>query len=176
MSRKELTQEFIKEILFYDPLTGIFTWRKPTGSKMKIGQRAGCKAPIGYNLIKINRKLYRTCRLAFLYMTGGWPIEIDHINKNKSDDRWNNLRNGDRAANNYNKDLQSNNKSGYTGVSFDKRDNNWDAHCYKNGKRYYIGAFSSPKNAYEARMKWLQTNDLQQYNIVQPAISSAPAE
>ena len=88
MSKQIITQKSLKEILCYDPGTGIFTWLI-TVSNVKIGDMAGCLHPSGYWLIKVNRRRYQAHRLAFLYMTGKFPAnEVDHINHVCGDNRW----------------------------------------------------------------------------------------
>jgi len=88
-----LTQAELHQYLNYDPQTGIFTWKVKLSDKINIGQKTGCKNNRGYLLIKINKKLYRAHRLAWLYVYGYFPkFTIDHINRIKTDNRIENLR------------------------------------------------------------------------------------
>lgn len=78
-SSKQLTSETLKELLHYNPETGIFTWAKNAGQRAQVGRIAGSRTPSGYIKISLSRKLYAAHRLAWLYMTGSWPEnEIDH--------------------------------------------------------------------------------------------------
>lgn len=142
-----LTQERLKQLVNYDPLSGEFTWKI---ARKKASQSAECGRinSHGYRVIGIDYSQYRACRLAFLYMNGKFPNDqVDHINRNKQDDRWINLRNVTSIENNQNTTKKSNNSSGYKGVSLNKRTNKWLAQiCFK-GKRHYLGVFNSPEIA-----------------------------
>ena len=88
-----LPVHILKENLFYDPFTGIFTRRISNCNKVKIGDTAGSMDGNGYILININGKSYRAHRLAWLYMTEKMPEElIDHKNGVRHDNRFCNLR------------------------------------------------------------------------------------
>lgn len=96
----QLTQTRLKELLFYNPETGNFTWLVRSADRIKIGQTAGCLDKTnGYISIKVDKRRYTGHRLAYLYMTGEFPTEIDHINRNRADNRWENLRNVPHSIN-----------------------------------------------------------------------------
>ena len=83
-----ISQGELKEVLEYNPDTGVFIWRKPNGNRVKVGNVAGNKSVNGYIRIKI-KKEYLAHRLAYLYMIGNFPEnDIDHINHIKDDNRW----------------------------------------------------------------------------------------
>lgn len=94
-----LTVERLREILHYDPETGIFVWRIQAKATRPIGSKAGHNRG-GYVQLCINQVRYYAHRLAWLYMTGDWPkFEIDHKNRIKNDNRWINLRDVTRSVN-----------------------------------------------------------------------------
>jgi hypothetical protein len=89
----ELTQERLKELLHYDPETGIFTNLTQRGGHAKKGAVAGTKNSIGYVCIRIDYDQYRAHRLAWLYVYGEFPEKfIDHMNEIRDDNRIINLR------------------------------------------------------------------------------------
>jgi hypothetical protein len=114
-----LTVERLKEILHYDPLTGLFTWLVTVNYNAKAGSIAGTLNKSGYILIMIDRKSYRAHRLAFLYMTGEWPKNlVDHKPPGvKSDNRWENLREATYSQNACSRKTQEGTKSGLKGVT-----------------------------------------------------------
>ena len=95
-----ITQERLRELLFYDEDTGDFTWKEDRNPKAQEGDVAGCLKMSGYVEIKIEGTLYYAHRLAFLYVDGSFPIkQTDHKNGEKSDNRWCNLRRVDARGN-----------------------------------------------------------------------------
>lgn len=106
MAQNSLMKPTMKEIkaqLFYDPETGVFTWLE-TAQKRWIGKEAGSINLSGYRQISIKDSVYYAHRLAFCYMTGEWPDkQIDHINGNRSDNRWSNLREVPNLVNSQNR-------------------------------------------------------------------------
>lgn len=80
-------------------------------------------------------------------------FETDHINRNKLDNRKQNLRTVTQTQNRYNIGLQKNNTSGYKGVLWNKDRNNWMAYIYKNTKRIYLGSFSNINDAHNIRLQ-----------------------
>jgi Demerecviridae HNH endonuclease len=101
--RNDLTAERVRELLDYDPETGIFIWRIDRGMRARAGDRAGFIRQDGYICIKINGVAYQAHRLAFLWMSGSWPAEqIDHVNRVRHDNRWTNLREATPSENSIN--------------------------------------------------------------------------
>lgn len=144
-----LTQTRLKELLSYDPETGIFTWVKTVSNRAPAGKTAGADGH-GYRDIRLYGRLYKAHRLAWLYMTGDWPLDqIDHINGTRSDNRWVNLRAATLTENNRNIGTQVNSTTGYKGVS--KHGSNYRAECYADGHRIRKSGFLTP----EAAHAWL---------------------
>src|SRR5207244_1723887 len=100
-----LTSDYLKHLLHYDPLTGVWTWMNPMPrSKMYRGDIAGSVDSNGRRKIRIASGYYYSARLACLYMTGKWPVEqMDHENRIRDDDRWENLREATQSQNSYNR-------------------------------------------------------------------------
>jgi hypothetical protein len=146
-----LTQKELKELLHYDPNTGIFTWCINKRG-CKIGNIAGYCDPKNYIIIGINGKLYGAHRLAWLYVYGIWPKDqIDHIDGNPNNNRISNLRECDNRGNQQNKTKQKNNKSGYLGVYFYR--NKWVAQIKHQKKVYHLGRYNTPEEAHDAYLR-----------------------
>jgi hypothetical protein len=150
-----ISQAQLKEVLEYNPDTGLFTRIKSIGSSnRKVGNVAGYKKDVGYITIKINRKLYKAHRLAYLYMTGKFPENsIDHINHIKHDNRWINLRDATNSQNHANQVKPKNNTSGYKGVCWNKQDKKWRAKIEYMYKDIHIGYYTTAEEASEAYKK-----------------------
>jgi len=141
-----LTQERLKEILHYDPQTGEWRWKQRLAWRIDVGERAGTINQLGYLIITIDGTLYAAHRLAFLYMTGEWPIdEVDHCDLNKANCVWSNLRQSIHQQNCSNVRKRLNNTSGFKGVSRSR--NQWAACIRKNGKTIHLGRFDKPEDA-----------------------------
>lgn len=151
MSKNILTQERLKEVLDYDEFTGTFTWKVSMGQRGKIGTVAGGKHHKGYYFIQYDGVRSSTHRLAFLYMTGSIPQEVDHIDKNPSNCAWSNLRSCTRTQNQANKSKQTNNTTGLVGVSRASRETKqgrrYEASISKDGKCNHLGSYLDPLNA-----------------------------
>lgn len=145
-----LTQKRLKEMLDYNPETGVLTWVISQG-RVKTGDICNSKCRYGYVMVRLNSKKYRAHRLAFLYMTGKWPEFIDHINHVRDDNRWVNLREVTYQENNRNASISKNNKSGFTGVCWITRDEKWLAKIVINKKPVYLGFYGDRFEAICAR-------------------------
>lgn len=150
----ELTQEYLKSVLNYCPETGVFTWRV-TGRGRRLNRVAGYDdGRTGYQYISVGGKRYLAHRLAWLYIIGDWPKDqIDHIDGEKSNNIFSNLREANNSQNNSNKPAQQNNQSGYKGVSFVNRKKPWVAQLTVEGKNIWIGRFETKELAYAAYCK-----------------------
>ena len=147
-----MTQNQLKLIVHYNPLTGIFTWLKDTGFRKRVGATAGCLTSDGYILIGIHNSLYKAHRLAWLYVYGEMPIKhIDHINHTRSDNRIINIREATPHINQKNMTMFSNNKTGFTGVGYDKKRNRYRATIQHKGKHIFLGRFITKEDAIIAR-------------------------
>lgn len=147
-----ITQDQLKEVLEYDPISGNWTWLKTLANRALKGSSAGYINNIGYKMITIYGKLYQSSRLAFLYQTGSMPEKyVDHIDGNRSNDKWSNLREATATQNQFNKPMQKNNTSGRKGVSWDKRKNKWVARLWIKRKCVYQEYFNNRQDAIYAR-------------------------
>lgn len=119
----ELTQTKLRTLFFYSSKTGLFI-RKITqrGGRANKGAIAGTKNTKGYLCIKIEGVSYKAHRLAWLYVYGDWPInQIDHKDKNKANNKIENLRCVTNKINCQNQKQRATNKSGVMGVIPNKK-------------------------------------------------------
>jgi len=146
-----ITQKELKKILNYNPDTGIFTWLIRPSQSVRSGSIAGHIEVSGYSRIRINKKMHSSHRLAFLYMLGYFPKNYaDHINGNRSDNRWSNLREATRQQNQCNQKLSSRNTSGYKGVVWVEKRNKWRAMISMFGTMKHIGHYDNVLDAAKA--------------------------
>ena len=145
-----MTNKELKEILHYDELTGISTWLE-NRSKMKVGDTAGSlrkdKSGKHYKQIKIRYKTYALHRIIWFYMTGRWPNQIDHIDGNGLNNKWNNLRDVNIFVNSQNQRTPVNNTSGVIGVNLIKSTGKWRSRISVKGERIDLGCFDDFNNA-----------------------------
>lgn len=163
-----LTQEELKELIHYNPDTGIFTW-KPRSIKWFKTKRTfnwwngrysntvagNLHTSVGktYNIIRINYKAYKAHRLAFLYMNGNFPIEeVDHEDGNGINNKFSNLRLVNHRENSKNRRKRSNNTSGVTGVGFCKTKLKYVTHIVDTfGNHINLGTFNTFQEAIKVR-------------------------
>ena len=149
-----LTQSRLKELFSYDYKTGNFTVIKNRkGSSKKIGDLLGSKNFAGYLEAAIDAKKYYLHRLAYLYMTGSFPEgNIDHCNRNKSDNSWKNLKVVTQQENLENNILPRKHGSlGYRGVHRYK--DKFRAKINHKGKQIHLGQFATIEEASQAYLK-----------------------
>lgn len=160
MARTIVTQNLVRELLHYDPETGIFTWRHrdreyfPTDHAQKAwnaklaGKKAGAMSYYGYIQIGIFGRLFRAHRLAILYVTGSFPnIDIDHVDRDKTNNRFDNLRIVNRSINQQNRvNPRSDNKTKILGAQ-QRSGKRFVARIGVNGKYHHLGSFSTAEEA-----------------------------
>jgi len=135
-----ITQERLKEVLHYNPDTGDLTWLKRIAVCVTVGTVLTGITDRGYGRVKIDGKTHKLHRLAWLYMHGSLPLEIDHINGKRADNRAANLRSVSRSENQKNMSLSRHNKSGVSGVTWDKREQRFKARI---GRKLFLGTFDN---------------------------------
>lgn len=152
--KNELTHERLTTLLSYDKDAGCLHWKTHRAGQPKPGTVAGVVAPDGYRKIRVDGENYQAHRLIWLYMTGNWPTsEIDHINLDKSDNRWANLREASHKQNMRNVARRKRNKTGYKGVYNHQGTPWWRAQISIDGKAVYLGTFRDPKLAHQAYVR-----------------------
>jgi hypothetical protein len=139
---KGVTAERLRELLDYNPATGVFKWKLSYRMRRK-GLVAGRRHGGWYWCIRVDSREYLAHRLAWLYVYGRWPLDqIDHINGIRFDNRIANLR---EATNSQNKQNRKPKVAGLKGVYRQK--NRWRARITINRRCLYLGTFSTPEAA-----------------------------
>lgn len=162
-----LTQEQIKNLFDYDAATGKLSW------KDKKEQLAGTKLINGYRQVSVNGKRYLSHHLIWLIFHGELPKQLDHVNRNKSDNRIENLRECNSVENMQNRKSLVNTSSCYKGVRINKQTSNWRAVFTINGISNYLGEYCSEINAalahdkcaikYKSEFTYLNFPELENY-------------
>lgn len=146
-----LTVARLREVLDYNPLTGEFTWKVATSNRVKVGEKAGAPGVQGYQVIGLDGILYRRARLAWLFMTGEFPTEtVDHIDLDRGNDRWANLRAATMSQNQANQGRPAHNTSGLKGVHLVKRTGRWRAQVAHQRKKRSLGCYGTKEEAQAA--------------------------
>ncbi len=136
-----------QQIFSYDPETGFVTRAVSTGN-VKAGSVADTRNDRGYLVVHALGRRTKVHRLAWLLHYGDWPQgEIDHINRDKADNRITNLRVVSRAENCRNRGLRRDNISGVTGVTWRPDLKRWRATISAGGRIKHIGHFDTVEAA-----------------------------
>lgn len=145
-----ITQDYIKELFHYKG--GNLFWRAHRG-RMSEGSMAGSCDNHGYSRIRVGRKLYLTHRLVFLYHHGYLPEnDIDHIDRCKTNNKIENLREVSKSCNMRNSTQRSQTSSGVKGLSWNKAHQKWLAHIAVHGALKYLGIYSDFTEAVTHRL------------------------
>ena len=161
--RENITPEYLRQIIDYDPETGEMTWLPRTAemfggcapeqcadwfNKNMAGKIAGGVGPRGYRMLEISGKNFRAARVAWAIAHGRWPSDqIDHINCIRSDDRLSNLREATAHQNARNKSASVRNATGVKGVHFERSKNKFMAQVRANGEYVFRRRFKTLEEA-----------------------------
>lgn len=159
-----ITEKELKSRVRYDDLTGNLLRIKPQGrgGRWKVDSVVGTKDKDGY-IVTYMGKYYKVHHLVWLYHHGYLPNMLDHINRNPSDNRIENLREVNKRCNSINSKLQRNNTSGIKGISWNKSLCKWEAYIHFHNKKKGLGYFLNIKDAKEARL--LEENKTEDFVI-----------
>lgn len=143
------THDRLREVLDYNPESGVLTWRVKIARKIRVGDEAGCPSGKGYRVLQVDQHQAQAHIWAWYWMTGTWPEhDIDHIDGNGMNNRWSNLRLSTRAENMWNTvAARSHNTTGRLGVGYDRRREVWFARITVNGSVKYLGTYPTPEEA-----------------------------
>jgi hypothetical protein len=143
-------QARLLDLLRYDRATGSLIWIKNQG-RAKAGSVAGTLDTQGYIVVKIDRTVFRAHRLIWKIVSGMDPHdEVDHIDGQPGNNRWENLRDCSRQQNMANSKLPSTNKSGLKGISWKKSSQKWQAKIKANSVWHHVGYFNDIGEASQA--------------------------
>lgn len=148
-----LTHDELTRLLHYDKVTGLFIRKITTASNCIAGEVSGSSPPSarGYVKIAINGRSYTAHRLAWFYVHGKWPThQIDHKDKNRSNNAFDNLREATGQQNKCNTGPRKTNKSGRKGVSYFKPCHKWRAQIQVGNRVIHLGLFNTVEEAGEA--------------------------
>ena len=148
-----MDQRYLKQRLLYSPKSGVFYWiQPPPGHSDLLGEEAGSAClsdskPYWY--IQIDRVKYKRSRLAFLYLVGFMPQDqVDHINGNSLDDRWQNLRPATAMQNAWNHKSRARGNDLPMGVRKNASSGRYAARIGVRGKQISLGSFNTPEEAH----------------------------
>lgn len=143
--------KLIREMVSYNPETGVLIWIARPCPKIRIGSIASRKPNRDdrYRVFKLNKRAYQAHRVAWLLHYGDWPaLELDHINGDKDDNRISNLRLATRSQNMANRKVRAESRTGIKGVRPYGKEKFAAVFMKK-----HLGAFDTPEEASEAYAK-----------------------
>ena len=149
------SQKDLHQLFDYSVITGKLSW-KPDRQEKKVA--ASLYQKIGYWVTRIGDGRYYTHRLIWKWVTGNDPVQvIDHINGDRQDNSWINLRDVNKSQNGLNTNHQKPNKTGYKGVYFHAQNNCFTAQIIVNGKTKHLGCFETSEDAHAAYCQTAQS-------------------
>lgn len=151
-ANQSLTVEELKSQLRYEPDTGDFyRIARPRGSNAPMGLITTKTTEAGYIRIRVLGRKFMAHQLAYVYMTHVWPTQVDHDNRNRSDNRWCNLSESSDVHNRKNQSLRKTNNTGMAGVIWDDKRQRYVVRVTNNYKQIWLGQFKTLLAAEYAR-------------------------
>lgn len=149
-AKPDISQATLKDLLIY--VDGAFFWKIAPNGRVPVGKPCGNRNKDGYLRIQVERRIYMAHHLVWLWHHGTMPkLYIDHIDRNKANNRIENLREVSHAENMQNQGTtHKSNKSGFLGVSWCKKQKKWVAQIGVNKIKKYLGAFEEKELAHKA--------------------------
>lgn len=142
----------LRQLVCYNPTTGVFVRLISLSNRSTTGTPIGTVNSRGYVVIGIDGRTYLAHRLAWLYMTGSFPVRnIDHIDRNPANNKWHNLREVSQSKNLMNAAGWPRTSSGSRGVWFMEKTSKWTAYITKDRQRHHLGSFDKYDDAVAAR-------------------------
>jgi HNH endonuclease len=146
---RELTPGVARDLLRYEPGTGSLRWKRHSRN-YKPGEEVGGSISNGYRQVQILGKSYRFHRVAWVLMTGEWPgQQVDHVNRDRLDNRWCNLRLATPQQNAANS-LKPSQQGMPKGVRPQANGRTFQAKIMRNGRYMCLGTYPTPEIAHEA--------------------------
>ena len=160
-----ITKELLLNHLSYNKTSGKMFWKNPTSNRVKVGQEVGTLCNTGHLKVRLIGKSLYLHRLIWFLEMGKWPDKhIDHVNKNKTDNRFTNLRECDDLLNSINRS-----RGGLMGCYFSKQKQKWIVDSKLNGVRKTKGGFNTEYEAHryykDVLLKSYNTKDLEDFGI-----------
>ena len=143
------SQEYLLNLFSYEPETGKLFHKVYKNSQAQSGDAAGCLGGDGYINVTINKQKFYISRIIWMMMTGDDPgaLYVDHKDRDRSNNRWNNLRLANRPQQMWNRKMPG------KGYCFDRQRNKWIVRVYVNGKRLWGGRHDTEQQAREAAQR-----------------------
>lgn len=163
MAKRDLpSPDVLRQLLRYEPDSGKLFWKERpremfdseriylSWNAKLAGKEAFTANSNGYRYGGIDGRMFYAHRVAWAIVHDFWPVEIDHVNGDKADNRLTNLRVATRAGNNSNTRAQINNSSGFKGVTWHRQRHRWTARISVDGQNKYLGLFDTAEEAHAA--------------------------
>jgi hypothetical protein len=145
-----ITQQRLKELFEYDPEEGRFRNRFSRG-RAREADEAGSPSGHGYRKVAVDYERYYEHHLAWLYVYGEWPSEIDHRDGDRSNNKIANLRMATRTENCFNAKRETG-ESGLRGAYREARYPKWYSKIQIGGRVTRLGTFDTAEEAHKAFM------------------------
>lgn len=153
---RTLAFERVAELVRYEPETGNFYYTTRRSNACRKDGIAGTNGPRGDRILRMDGKTYLAHRVAFVLMTGKWPsFDVDHIDGNPSNNKWENLRDISHKMNSYNVHKVPSHKkhSNLLGAQWCAQGGFWKTEIMVEGKRFRLGTFDTEAEASAAYMQ-----------------------